>query len=66
MASTIVRREKTKKEMRIRKAAQNCYYHKTQQVVKMTTSGIQDKLGLLVHKQKKLEVSFHNSIKFKH
>ena len=64
MASTIVRREKTKKKCRLERLPRIATITKTQQVVKMTTLGIQNNLGLLVHKQKKLEVSFCNPIKF--
>ena len=65
MASTIVRREKTKKKCGLESLPRIATITKTQHVVKMTTLGIQDNLGPLVHKQKKLEVSFRNPIKFK-
>ena len=65
MASTIVRREKTKKNRGLESLPRIATITKTQQVVKMTTMGIQDNLGLLINKQKKLEVSFRNPIKFK-
>ena len=65
MASTIVRREKTKKKCGMERLPRLATLTKTQQVVKMTTYGIHDNLGLLVHKQKKLKVSFCKPIKFK-
>ena len=64
MVSTIVRREKTKKKCELERLPRIATITKTQQVVKMTTLGIQDNLGLLVHKQKKFEVSFRDPIKF--
>ena len=54
MASTIVRREKTNKKCGLEKLPRIAAITKIQQVVKMTTLGIQDNLGLLVHKQKKI------------
>ena len=65
MVSTIVQREKTKKKCELERLPRIATITKTQQVVKITTLGIQDNLGLLVHKQKKLEVSFRDPIKFK-
>ena len=65
MASTIVRREKTKKKCGLERLPRIATTTKTQQGVKMTTLGIQDNQGLLVHKKKKLEVSFRNPNKFK-
>ena len=65
MASTIVRSQKTNKKCGFERLPRIATITKTQQVVKMTTLGIQDNLSLLVHKQKRLEVSFRNPIKFK-
>ena len=66
MASTIVQRKKTKKKFGSERLPRIATITKTQQVVKMTTLSIQDNLSLLVYKQKRLEVSFRNSIKFKY
>ena len=65
MVSMIVRREKTKKKCELERLPRIATITKTQQVIKMTTLRIQDNLGLLVHKQKKLEVPFRSPIKFK-
>ena len=65
MANTIVRRQKTKKKCGLERLLGIATITKSQQVFNMTSFGIQDNLGLLVHKQKKLEESFRNPIKFK-
>ena len=66
MASTIVQSEKTKKKCGLKRLPRIATVtNNSAGIVKMTTLGIQDNLGLLVLKQKKLEVSFRNPIKFK-